>query len=179
MTWLLWIFALLLMGGGVWLWLWARRAQQATGLPQGEVIYSDTSEWLPQKSPLISHRLGLVGRPDYLVNAQIDGRRVTIPVEVKSRQQPRSPYASHILQLATYCVLVEEKTGTPPPYGMLIYKDTTVDIPYTPALRQQVLDICAEIRAARAAQDLSPNHQDPSRCRNCGYREACGGGVKR
>jgi CRISPR-associated exonuclease Cas4 len=174
---LLLILALLLMGSGLLLWRWARAARQGTGLPQGEVIYSDTSGWLPQRSPLISHRVGLVGKPDYLVNVQVDGQTVTIPVEVKSRPQPRSPFPSHVLQLAAYCLLVEEKTGTPPPYGLLHYKDATLRIPYTPALRQQVVAICAEIRAARTAADLTPNHQDPSRCRNCGYREACGGGV--
>ena len=83
-------------------WL-AKREQNAAGLPQGRVIYADTSRWSPVESPLYDARSGLTGRPDYLVD---DGDYI-IPVEVKSSQIHARPYDSHIFQLAAYCRLVE------------------------------------------------------------------------
>lgn len=166
--------ALLIAALGVLVLWWARRKRKETGLPRGEVIYSDTSDWQTPEKPLFSRRYGLVGRPDYLLRAVEDGVDVTIPVEVKSRKRPSEPYPSHILQLITYCLLVEDNFGVRPPYGLLHYADATLRIDYTDSLRQQVLDIASAIRAARQAEDVSRQHADPNRCRSCGYRHACG-----
>ncbi|MEZ4713305.1 MAG: hypothetical protein R3A44_39330 [Caldilineaceae bacterium] len=43
----------------------SRRAHEQTGLPQGEVIYSDVGIWQEQEQPIFSRRFGIVGRPDY------------------------------------------------------------------------------------------------------------------
>ncbi|MEZ4638649.1 MAG: Dna2/Cas4 domain-containing protein [Caldilineaceae bacterium] len=93
---------------------------------------------------------------------------------MKSRKRPSEPYPSHILQLITYCLLVEDNFGVRPPYGLLRYADATLRIDYTDPLRQQVLDIAASIRSARQAADVERHHDDPNRCRACGYRAACG-----
>ncbi len=84
--------------------LWqARRAQKASGLPGGRVIYTDTRAWGNKvEKPLYDASLGLTGKPDYLVEK--NGR--IIPVEVKSGRAPQSPYDSHIYQLASYFLLV-------------------------------------------------------------------------
>lgn len=170
----LWLTVLLLISAGLWLLRAARARWQETGLPQGEVIYDDSGQWEKQERPLFSRRYGLVGRPDYLVRAGNDGENAPIPVEVKSRRRPPEPYASHILQLATYCLLVEDVHKVRPPYGLLRYADATLRIPFTDQLREQVLQAADSIRAARAAADQHRDHQDPNRCRNCGYRRACG-----
>src|SRR5437763_3044380 len=97
----------------------ARRVAAQTGLPEGKLIYSDTGFVTGKlgpattdeygrkvERPLVSERFGLIGRPDYLVETG-DG---IIPVEVKSARMPASgqPYDSHVLQLAAYCLLVED-----------------------------------------------------------------------
>ncbi len=170
----LWGLILLVIGVGCWL-LWAGRAKwRTTGLPSGEVVYSDTDQWEEQEKPLVSRRYGLVGRPDYLVRILEKGETIPVPVEVKSRRRPAEPYASHILQLATYCLLVEDVMKVRPPYGLLRYADATLRIPFSDDLRAQVLTAAESIRAARKANDLARDHQDPTRCRNCGYRRACG-----
>jgi CRISPR-associated exonuclease Cas4 len=166
--------ALLLCILGIFLLIWGRRKQSTSGLPAGEVIYSDTGDWQEPEKPLLSRRYGLVGRPDYLVRTVEDGESVTIPVEVKSRRRPATPHASHILQLATYCLLVEDQLKERPPYGLLRYADATLRIPYTEELRQQVLTAAEEIRAAREARNISRQHDESNRCRACGYRTACG-----
>jgi hypothetical protein len=43
------------------------------------------------------------------------------------------------------------------------------------ALRQALLELLDEMRQARTCQDVPRSHDDPSRCRHCGVRHACGG----
>jgi CRISPR-associated exonuclease Cas4 len=173
MVWLILLaFAILLLG--VILWRTGQRAHRAAGLPAGEVVYTDTDAWEKVPEPLRSRRYGLVGKPDYLVQVR-EGRRATlVPVEVKSRRRPAVTPDGHVLQLATYCLLVEDMHKVRPAYGLLHYADATLQIPYTDELRRTVLEVADAIRRARSAPDLHRDHNDPARCRGCGYAHACG-----
>jgi hypothetical protein len=83
-------------------WLYFSR-RSATGLPAGLLVYDAGRQHLQR--PLVSHRLRLAGRPDYL----IETAEGLVPVELKSGACPRSgPHAAHVAQLMTYCVLVED-----------------------------------------------------------------------
>ncbi|MXY92650.1 MAG: Dna2/Cas4 domain-containing protein [Caldilineaceae bacterium SB0670_bin_27] len=167
-------FALLLaLLGGVLLWL-GRRQRESSGLPAGTVLYRDTGDWQETERPLRSRRYGLVGRPDYLVQMRDGGRRFVVPVEVKSRARPARPYDSHILQLAAYCLLVEDNFDAAPPYGLLRYADATLQIPFTDELRDRVLETATAIRTSRRAAEVRRSHAEPGRCAACGYRSACG-----
>jgi len=158
----------LLLVGAVLLWL-ARRLRARSGLPAGRVVAADVGPWRRLDRPLFSRRHGLTGRPDYVV---ADGADL-IPVEVKSARAPARPYASHILQLAAYCLLVAETSGRRPPYGILRYADRTFQIPYTRELEEQLLEVLEAMRDDLAAGDAPRRHQDPRRCAACGYREVC------
>jgi len=159
---------LLLLVGAVLLWL-ARRLRARSGLPAGRVVAADVGTWRRLDRPLFSRRYGLTGRPDYVV---ADGTDL-IPVEVKSARAPARPYASHVLQLAAYCLLVAETSGRRPPYGILRYADQTFPIPYTRELEEQLLEVLEAMREDLAAGDAPRRHQDPRRCAACGYREVC------
>jgi len=159
---------LLLLVGAVLLWL-ARRLRARSGLPAGRVVAADVGTWRRLDRPLFSRRYGLTGRPDYVV---ADGADL-IPVEVKSARAPARPYASHVLQLAAYCLLVAETSGRRPPYGILRYADRTFQIPYTRELEEQLLEVLEAMREDLAAGDAPRRHQDPRRCAACGYREVC------
>ena len=157
---------------------WSRGKREQTGLPEGEVVYADTGAWRKLERPLYSERFRLTGRPDYVVE---EGGRY-IPVEVKPTRRADKPYASDEYQLAAYCLLLEEQTDAPipgapvagaPPYGLLRYQNATFRIPYTAALRSELLRLLDEMRRSRRAQDVLPNHQDPRRCLRCGHREQC------
>ena len=78
-----------------------------------------------------------------------------------------------MLQLAAYCLLVEENFGVRPPYGILQYRDGAFAIDYTDDLEADLLDLLAEMRATRAEADPEPDHDDPRRCAACGLRAAC------
>jgi CRISPR-associated exonuclease Cas4 len=155
------------------LWL-ARKSRTATGLPAGRLVYSDTTRWQPVKRPLFSRFHRLTGRPDYLVR---QGRDV-IPVEVKSGHTPSNgPYTSHILQLAAYCLLVEEEHRRRPPRGIIVYAseaDHAFEIDYTPALTEELLSVLDEMRYALAEGAAQRDHDQVARCQTCGYQESCG-----
>ncbi len=173
MTWVLVLLGLALLGSAVWLALHARRGQQQSGLPQGRLVYADTGRWSAVAQPYFSPRYRLTGKPDYLV----DGDDGLVPVEVKHTAAPAGgqAYASHIMQLAAYCLLVEEAHGQTPAYGLIRYKDATVRIDYTAALRSRLLETLDELRASRSRDEVKRSHRDPARCRACGVRHACGG----
>lgn len=152
--------------------------RQATGLPAGAVVYSDTGKEEAVLEPLVSHRFGLVGKPDYLVEitgaSPVQGRRIVVPLEVKSRRRPRAADPGHVLQLAAYCLLVEDQYGCRPPHGYIRYADATVEVPYTNELRSAVLAAMQAMRKERRAADVPRSHQDAERCRRCGYLAGCG-----
>ena len=56
-----------LLALAVLVWLLARLARSRTGLPTGEVVYSDTGGWSRLEKPLFSATFQLSGKPDYLV----------------------------------------------------------------------------------------------------------------
>ena len=149
-------------------WAWGLRLRRRTGLPWAPVIYQDTGGHVPEK-PLIARKLGLVGKPDYLLNL----RGQFIPVEVKPGRHAPQPYESDLLQLAAYCVLIEETSGIAPPYGLLRYAERTFRLDYTEQARADVLALLEEMREALGATDCDRSHDDPRRCASCGFYEQC------
>ncbi|GAB4522712.1 MAG: CRISPR-associated protein Cas4 [Anaerolineales bacterium] len=158
----------LLLGGVYLLWRGARRQQQS-GLPQGRVVYADTSAWGAVSAPLYDPVTNLTGRPDYIVQQG----EMSIPVEVKSARVKDAPYDGHVYQLAAYCLLIERNLGVRPAYGILHYANRTFEIPYTPALEQSLRALVREIHTAGRRRNLKRSHTQPARCRRCGYRDDC------
>lgn len=148
----------------------ARQWWAEAQMPAGDVIYSDTGAWYPQREPFYSPRLMLVGKPDYLVE-EADGG--IVPVEVKSSKAPESPYPGHVLQLAAYCALVEEAYGLRPYYGIIQYKDRAFAVTYTEEVEEDLLDVLDEMREDMFADDVDRDHEDWRRCAGCGHRDHC------
>jgi CRISPR-associated exonuclease Cas4 len=147
----------------------SNRQQKAAGLPGGHVIYTDTRGWDKVEKPLFHAALGLTGKPDYLIekNGQI------IPVEVKSGRAPESPYDSHIFQLASYCLLVEKTYRKRPPYGVIHYENRDFAIEYTRELETALIELLADMRVDETKKDVPCSHNQPSRCKGCGFRNVC------
>ena len=150
------------------LWL-SRQARARSGLPQGRVIYTDTGGWGRPERPLFSQHLCLTGKPDYLVTHGED----TIPIEVKSSQAPAQPYRSHILQLAAYCLLVDEYYHRRPPYGIIKYADRAFEVDYTAQVEDELLATLSRMRTDLAEGGAPRSHGEPRRCQACGYRSRC------
>ena len=162
--------ALVLLALGIAALSLSGRARGAAGLPAGQVIYADTTRWKRAERPLFSRQHQLVGKPDYVVR---DGRAL-IPVEVKSSRSPaEGPRPGHVLQLAAYCLLVEETEGVRPAYGILKYADQAFRVDNTEALRRTLLATLETMRRDLARDRSRRSHSDPARCRRCGVRAEC------
>jgi CRISPR-associated exonuclease Cas4 len=78
-----------------------------------------------------------------------------------------------VLQLAAYCLLIEETYRQKPKYGIVKYADRMFAVDYTDALRDELLDVIAAIRADLARGAAERSHNEAARCAHCGYRHAC------
>jgi CRISPR-associated exonuclease Cas4 len=138
----------------------ARRRERA----RGELVAIDAGAAVTLRSA----RYRLSGRPDVLRRLP-DGR--VVPIELKSRAAPpHGPPASHQVQVAAYCLLVEETTGRAPPYGLLQYGDgAEFRVPWNAEVR-------AELLRLRASLDRPyDGRATPSRakCARCAWRPVC------
>lgn len=142
----------------------ARSIRGRHGIPDGEVVYSDLDR--PARA-LFSRRYGISGKPDYIIKDT--ALKAIIPVEVKSGQA-KKPYANHVLQLAAYCLLVEENYHKPVPYGIIVYADGKQHkVHFDSALRSELLCTVQEMRMRR-----SPRGNDHiERCRFCSLKTEC------
>ncbi|MFQ5611226.1 MAG: CRISPR-associated protein Cas4 [Anaerolineae bacterium] len=165
----LWAAALVLMGLGWRLWRQSRSERRESGLPQGRLIYADTGSWRPVRRPLFSPRYNLTGKPDYVLETGAG----LIPVEVKSAAGPAVPHLGHLLQLAAYCLLVEETSGRTPAHGLLQYQDRLFEVDFSRELRQELLETMAAIRADRELEVVARSHRSEARCRRCGFKAVC------
>lgn len=164
----LFLFSMLAAIAAFWL---GRHLLLRAGLPvRARVVYSDTGAWEKVEKPLFSRRHMLTGKPDYIVEAE--GAR--IPIEVKPTRAAGEPLVSDMLQLAAYGLLVEEKFGVPPPFGLLKYRESVFRVELSRELRANLLQALDEMRANLNADDVARSHDDVRRCRACGYRAECG-----
>ncbi len=133
----------------------------------GPLVYVDSEREKPKL--FVSMRYGLSGRPDAVI---LEGE-VRIPVEIKTGRTPRGPLFSHILQVAAYCLLMEEDTGKAPPYGIVRYGDVSHEIEYNEDLKKLVLGKLAEMRECLAQNEAHRNHNRPGKCVHCSRRSVC------
>jgi CRISPR-associated exonuclease Cas4 len=161
---------LLLVVIGAVLLIISRRLRQDSGMPEGEVFYEDASGRALEQ--LVSKRLLMAGKPDYLVE---DRSGNLIPVEVKSSKAPLAglPYDSHLMQLAAYFLLLEDVMRSPIPYGLIRYRNRTLRVANTDELRASLMDVVAQMRRAMASGAAQRNHTQATRCSRCSMSHAC------
>src|SRR5438105_13340628 len=147
---------------------------RALGLPEGELVYED-ADGLGE--PLSSSVYPLVGKPDYVVKLA-DGRPV--PIELKLNvYDATAPHSNHMVQLAAYCLILEDYFVQAPTYGILRYADREFTVEYTPALRKKVIRLLTDM--ARCSQKEPPplTKQKAAKCRACTFQPICPVGRNR
>lgn len=163
-------WAILLLVLGLLLWLFSRRQRKSTGVPEGNLLYTDSSYWQTLPKPLYDSELELVGKPDYVVK---DAKGWVVPVELKSGNAPAYPWDSHVMQLAAYCHLVESHFGQRPPHGIIRYQNKSFTVSYTQELESRLCAVINEMRQVERAQSAQRSHNQAARCRGCGYAQIC------
>jgi len=116
-----------------------------------------------------SEKYGLIGRPDYVIKMEDK----QIPVEEKKGRTPKGPLFSHILQIAAYCLLIEESTGKTPPYGLLKYPEQQHEIEYNEDLKKVLLGKLREMRKIMDTGEAHRNHNRPGKCKSCSRNDSC------
>jgi CRISPR-associated exonuclease Cas4 len=118
---------------------------------------------------LFSDRHKIVGRPDRLV------RQGEFLVPEEWKPSAKRIYHGHRLQVAAYCLLVEEQFSRRPPHGVVVLAGgKRVEVPFTDELRAEVLSIAEKIREhRRSIEQQIPVRPVPAKCRACGQREHC------
>jgi CRISPR-associated exonuclease Cas4 len=144
----------------------AKHVAIESGLVEGELAYSDLDR--PAET-LRSTKYDVTGRPDYIVRRHDQ----YIPVEVKTGRTPDKPHESHLMQLGVYCLLVEEKYGKAPPFGVLQYPERRFEVSWNREFRDRVLETTLRMRLAEMTGSVHRIHNSPGKCRGCSRREAC------
>jgi len=143
-----------------------RTMRKDYGIPEGRIVYTDLDK---PAEPLFSEQLRLTGKPDFIVNF----KGQYIPVEVKTSVTD-SPYKNHVLQLAAYCLLVEEKYNQIVPFGVLVYGgERQFRIRFEAYLRRQVITLLEDMRTKFAAGAIQRNHNVIAKCQYCSLRIHC------
>jgi CRISPR-associated exonuclease Cas4 len=146
--------------------VWRRRERAALGLGAGTLVWADDSR---RGSPtLYSRRHGLQGRCDHLIR---DGPAY-IPMEQKPSATRLQP--GHRLQLAAQCLLVQERYGVRPPYGVVVLAGGRRErVPFTPELERELLDTMAAMRHLLTLGAAPGPRWAGPKCPGCGYRAVC------
>jgi CRISPR-associated exonuclease Cas4 len=131
---------------------------------KGEIKYVDKG----QPRLLRSELHGLQGRPDFIL--EVEGEAV--PVELKTGRTPKGPLFSHILQVAAYCLLLEDE-GEKVSHGLLRYEEAEHEVEFNDDMRQMVLGKLDEMRSLMQSGRVHRNHNRPGKCRSCSRRERC------
>ncbi|HEY7356747.1 MAG TPA: PD-(D/E)XK nuclease family protein [Ktedonobacterales bacterium] len=151
----------------------ARQEKKAAQrLPEGKIVYQDADG---TGEPLLATGYPLSGKPDYVILAP-DGS--PIPVELKLSSDSEEPQRHHVMQLATYFVILEDLYAQPPAYGVLRYANKDFTIQYTDALKRKVLRRLAELERCDEQHPPALAHQDPGKCQTCPFQPICPIGLR-
>jgi CRISPR-associated exonuclease Cas4 len=97
-----------------------------------------------------------------------------VPIELKLNvQHATAPYSNHQIQIAAYCLLLEDYFVQPPTHGILRYADRDFTIEYTPAMRKKVVRLLSQMALCneQAAPQLA--RQRVAKCRACTFQSIC------
>jgi CRISPR-associated exonuclease Cas4 len=151
-----------------------QRYQDQIGTPyelvDGRSKHNDQSErggWITERY-FRSDRFGIHGKIDVVE----DGDMLT-PIERK-RAESGDYYPSDEVQLAGYCMLLEDAVGEPVNVGYIyLYStDTRHTIRISEKHRRTVREIISRIETM-SVDDLPPLTDNPSKCEACSAREYC------
>ncbi len=133
---------------------------------KSKAVYYDHHKEKPIES-LFSAKYGLVGKPDFILHTK-DG---LLPLEIKHSKKPYKPYFSHVMQLVSYCLLIEEVKGTKPKYGFIQYQNgRAFYIPYTEKMKSFLIKTMEEMRGHIDSGEC-PQQTRKYKCEKCKSRE--------
>lgn len=160
-----------LLLGLLW-WLRRRTDIALPGLRDARIVASDTGVLPPQL--LRDSRLGLYGKPDYLLTEGTGEARHLIPMELKPRRKATRLYESDEIQLGVYLLTTRATYGRQAAdFGFVRYAAATFRVELTAALERRIVEVATAIRMGRKAPVVHRSHVAPARCAACAMRQNC------
>jgi CRISPR/Cas system-associated exonuclease Cas4 (RecB family) len=156
----LFFISLALLFCAVLLLLLIRLLQKRMGSLNEKIFYQDSS--ITHADVLYANSLPLKGKPDAII--KISGS--LIPVEIKTGRTPTRPRPNHVMQLMSYCYLIEEVYNVKPTCGILRYSQTGTEfeIPYTANAKETIESLVAEVlKAKKTGEVFTCTHPDHNR----------------
>ena len=137
------------------------------------IVASDTGAG-PPAVMLRDPRLGLRGKPDYVLREVERGRPRLVALELKPMRRSGRVLESDAVQVAAYTLLLQATYGAAAAsFGYLRLASGTVRIDLTPELRRRVEAIVGAIRRDRRAPVVNRSHSIAARCAACAVRAEC------
>ena len=137
-----------------------------------QVIASDTGA-IPSRL-LSDARLGLYGKPDYLVTEGTGSHQLVVPIELKPGRRATRLYESDEVQLGVYLMLTRAVFGDrAADFGFVRYASDTFRVELTTRLERRIAEVAAAIRAGRQASTVHRSHDVRARCAGCAMRPNC------
>jgi CRISPR/Cas system-associated exonuclease Cas4 (RecB family) len=171
------VIAFLSAAGAIVVPVIIRRLVRQTGFTVDRVggsaiIASDTGQgraWIVR-----DEEIGVCGKPDYVIEEQIHGRSVLVPVEVKPTRRSERLYDSDRLQLGVYLLGLRALAGNrAAEFGYVRYATNTFKVGLSARLETDVRHVAQAIRSGRANNAPHRSHRIPARCRACAVRSHC------
>ena len=117
---------------------------------------------------------GICGKPDYLLESEVGGRRLLIPLEVKPTRHSRRLYDSDRVQIGAYLIALRGTfADRASDMGYVRYADQTFGVRLTPELEREIELIVAAVRRGRGARAVHRSHNIRARCHACPVRGGC------
>ena len=142
----------------------------------GREVHSALKQRYGESMEVASARLGLRGRVDFF-RSEEEG---LIPVEVKRGKARRTAiglagWASDVLQVAAYAMLLEDSVGTSVRHARIHYvaDGAWVRVVVTDELRKDVGTAVAEARRLSASSIRPPVAENENLCRHCSLSRVC------
>ncbi len=142
--------------------------RQVLGLPDGDLVYENSEG---QGDLLTSDQYILAGKPDFVIKLA-DGRLVPIEQRLAVRNVT-TPQRHHELQVAAYCLILEEYSEQMPTHGILRYADRDFTIDYTKSLRKKVISSLEKMAACDQYNAPDLQKQTAAKCRACTFKPIC------
>lgn len=160
---------------GIALLRWRRARWRAHRVVKRAVVVASDTGAGPAAVMLRDARLGLRGKPDYVIREVVRGRPLLVALELKPMRQGHRVLESDAVQLAAYTLLLQATYGeSAASFGYLRYQSATLRLELTPELRHRVEEIVQAIRRDRRALVVPRSHRIAARCVGCAVRAHCG-----
>jgi len=117
---------------------------------------------------LFSEKYELAGKPDFVLEKE--GKY--FPLIVKRSKKPKQPYFSHLMQLISYCLLLEED-GKKVENGFIQYSENEpFFIPYDNKMKEYLLSVLNEMRESFEKNNFEKT-LNKNKCEKCLHKEEC------